>query len=144
MLAGKDALENSAAAEVVSFQLWGLDFMVDAEFDVTLLEANVSPACAQALLPQFAEDFVHAVLDPLFPPTTTVAHSGGGGEEDAGGGAASDGASPQLHVDTAEALPGVPFRRGFDVIWSPGGAGGAASYHAASSDQQLASSSVLH
>ena len=37
---------------MVSFQLWGLDYMIDADFKVQLLEANVSPACADALLPQ--------------------------------------------------------------------------------------------
>jgi hypothetical protein len=42
--------------------------MVDADFNVQLLEANVSPACADALVAQFGEDFVHTVLDPQFPP----------------------------------------------------------------------------
>ena len=46
--------------------------MVDADLTVQLLEANVSPACADALLPQFGEDFVQTILDPLFPPPPTV------------------------------------------------------------------------
>ena len=46
--------------------------MVDADLTVQLLEANVSPACADALLPQFGEDFVQTILDPLFPPAPTV------------------------------------------------------------------------
>ena len=60
LLAAKHELETAdyQAATTVSFQLWGLDFLLDADCGVTLLEANVSPACADGLLPFFAEDFV--------------------------------------------------------------------------------------
>jgi len=67
--------------------------MVDADLTVQLLEANVSPACADALLPQFGEDFVQTILDPLFPPAPTVK-------------------AEMQHVKTAE------FKRGFETLWS--------------------------
>ena len=117
MLAAKTELENTdpATAPWVSFQLWGLDFMVDADFRVQLLEANVSPACAEALLPQFGEDFVHAVLDPLFPPqqqplTTTA------GTEHLG---VSSGEAMR-HVKPKGGGDDAAFKRGFEVLWSPG------------------------
>eukprot|EP01045_Picozoa_sp_COSAG04_P038735 COSAG04_NODE_10515_length_771_cov_14.247024_2_plen_77_part_00 len=67
--------------------------MVDADLTVQLLEANVSPACADALLPQFGEDFVQTILDPLFPPPSTVK-------------------AEEKHVKSAE------FQRGFETLWS--------------------------
>ena len=119
MLAAKTELENTdpATAPWVSFQLWGLDFMVDADFRVQLLEANVSPACAEALLPQFGEDFVHAVLDPLFPPqqqsVMTTAEA-----EDLG----VSGGEATRHVKSQSKGGGddLAFKRGFEVLWSPG------------------------
>jgi hypothetical protein len=111
MLSAKLELENSDAADAawVSFQLWGLDYMVDADFNVQLLEANVSPACADALLPQFGEDFVHAVLDPLFPPAAEYM--------------GADGAAPR-HAKSQPKGGGddTEFKRGFEVLWSPGDA----------------------
>lgn len=111
MLSAKDELENSdpAGAPWVSFQLWGLDYMVDADFNVQLLEANVSPACADALLPQFGEDFVHTVLDPQFRPADEYLAADGTAERHVvanakGGGDSSD------------------FKRGFETLWSPGDA----------------------
>ena len=68
--------------------------MVDADLTVQLLEANVSPACADALLPQFGEDFVQTILDPLFPPPPTVKAE----EKLVGSGA---------------------FKRGFETLWRP-------------------------
>ena len=67
--------------------------MVDADLTVQLLEANVSPACADALLPQFGEDFVQTILDPLFPPAPTVK-------------------AEAQHVKSAG------FKRGFETLWS--------------------------
>ena len=72
----------------------GLDYMVDADLTVQLLEANVSPACADALLPQFAEDFVQTILDPLFPPAPTVK-------------------AEAKHVESGA------FKRGFETLWRP-------------------------
>lgn len=50
-----------------SFQLFGFDFMIDAQFHVWLLEVNGAPACAKALLPALAQDLVRKAIDPLFP-----------------------------------------------------------------------------
>lgn len=50
-----------------SFQLFGFDFMIDAQFHVWLLEVNGAPACAKALLPDLAKDLVRKAIDPLFP-----------------------------------------------------------------------------
>ncbi len=74
--------------------------MVDADLTVQLLEANVSPACADALLPQFGEDFVQTILDPLFPPAPTVK---------------ADNTTVQQaqHVESGE------FKRGFETLWRP-------------------------
>ena len=68
--------------------------MVDADLTVQLLEANVSPACADALLPQFGEDFVQTILDPLFPPAPTVK-------------------AEAKHVESST------FKRGFETLWRP-------------------------
>eukprot|EP01045_Picozoa_sp_COSAG04_P017709 COSAG04_NODE_1586_length_6232_cov_11.344367_2_plen_78_part_00 len=67
--------------------------MVDADLTVQLLEANVSPACADALLPQFGEDFVQTILDPLFPPAPTV--------------------------KTESTVKSGDFKRGFETLWRP-------------------------
>lgn len=120
MLAAKTELENDEpeTAAWVSFQLWGLDFMVDADFHVQLLEANVSPACAEALLPQFGEDFVHAVLDPLFPPQPPTAQAGDTEH------LAVRGSEATKHVKSRPKGGGdsSEFLRGFEILWSPGDA----------------------
>jgi hypothetical protein len=105
MLSAKEQLQNPPPPEtppVVSFNLWGLDYMLDADFHCTLLEANVSPACAEELLPAFGEDFVHEVLDPLFPPKVDV-------------GSAGECGNALRHVESGS------FKRGFEVLWSPQG-----------------------
>jgi hypothetical protein len=118
MLAAKTELENSEpeTAQWVSFQLWGLDFMVDADFHVQLLEANVSPACAEALLPQFGEDFVHAVIDPLFPPQPETTATAETEHRSVHGGQAQRlvKSQPKGGGDETE------FQRGFEILWSPG------------------------
>ncbi len=48
-------------------QVFGFDFMLDADFRVWLIEVNGSPAVAQKLLPDFTRDLVRLVIDPLFP-----------------------------------------------------------------------------
>ncbi|GLI69399.1 hypothetical protein VaNZ11_014003 [Volvox africanus] len=56
------------------FELLGLDFMLDAEGGLHLLEVNTSPALFRAgsylsdLLPRLVEEVVQKVVDPLFPP----------------------------------------------------------------------------
>eukprot|EP01052_Picozoa_sp_SAG31_P034585 SAG31_NODE_4063_length_3625_cov_1.344016_4_plen_198_part_00 len=104
MLAGKPELENpDPNASAVSFQLWGLDFMLDVDCNATLLEANVSPACAEVLLPQFAADFVEAIIDPLFPSAEC-------------NGCASADTESGLSV----AVPNHNWQRGFETLWRLG------------------------
>ncbi|CAD8157486.1 unnamed protein product [Paramecium pentaurelia] len=57
-----------------SFELFGLDFMIDDKFKVWLIETNTNPCleCSGPLLtkliPQLIEDLFKLVLDPLYPP----------------------------------------------------------------------------
>ncbi|CAD8065550.1 unnamed protein product [Paramecium sonneborni] len=57
-----------------SFELFGLDFMIDDKFRVWLIETNTNPCleCSGPLLskliPQLIEDLFKLVLDPLYPP----------------------------------------------------------------------------
>lgn len=55
-----------------SFQLFGFDFMIDAQFHVWLLEVNGAPACAKALLPDLARDLVQKAIEPIFPTTVST------------------------------------------------------------------------
>jgi hypothetical protein len=43
------------------FQLFGFDFMLDADAQVHLLEINGSPAARQVLLPSVAQDIVRVL-----------------------------------------------------------------------------------
>ncbi|GLC74645.1 hypothetical protein PLESTF_001539000 [Pleodorina starrii] len=55
------------------FELLGLDFMMDAEGGLYLIEVNTSPALFRAgsylsdLLPRLVEEVVQKVVDPIFP-----------------------------------------------------------------------------
>ncbi|KAK7103151.1 tubulin--tyrosine ligase-like [Littorina saxatilis] len=55
-----------------SFQLFGLDFMLDEHFKVWLLEVNGAPACANKLLPDMVRSLVETTVDPAFPPRVPV------------------------------------------------------------------------
>ena len=57
-----------------TFELMGLDFMLDDESHVQLIEVNTSPALfrkgahLKELLPQVMEEVLQKALDPWFPP----------------------------------------------------------------------------
>ncbi|CAD8156726.1 unnamed protein product [Paramecium pentaurelia] len=57
-----------------TFELFGIDFMIDDKFKVWLIETNTNPCleCSGPLLskliPQLIEDLFKLVLDPLYPP----------------------------------------------------------------------------
>lgn len=61
------------------FQIFGFDFMLDADFRVWLIEVNGSPALANHLLPGFVNDFVRLVIDPAFPTAGAADAAPGGG-----------------------------------------------------------------
>eukprot|EP00891_Asterochloris_glomerata_P009698 jgi/Astpho2/9698/Aster-x0408 len=61
------------------FELFGLDFMIDADFKVYLIEVNTSPALVRHgevlkdLLPRVIEEVVQKAVDPYFPAPTPEA-----------------------------------------------------------------------
>eukprot|EP01065_Artemidia_motanka_P030313 TRINITY_DN36324_c0_g1_i1.p1 TRINITY_DN36324_c0_g1~~TRINITY_DN36324_c0_g1_i1.p1 ORF type:complete len:640 (+),score=135.62 TRINITY_DN36324_c0_g1_i1:64-1983(+) len=71
LLAARKSLTRSGAeckGEILeSFQLFGFDFMVDADMKVWLIEVNGSPASAEALLDNMMSDLVEIVVEPMFP-----------------------------------------------------------------------------
>lgn len=73
MRAAAPALRRGEGARHAAFQLFGFDFMVDADLRAHLIEVNSSPAAASQLLPALTEDLIAAAIDPLFPPPTTAA-----------------------------------------------------------------------
>eukprot|EP00056_Hartaetosiga_gracilis_P008548 m.122149 g.122149 ORF g.122149 m.122149 type:complete len:121 (+) comp12934_c0_seq2:879-1241(+) len=48
------------------FQLFGFDFLVDAEYKVWLLEINGAPAAAERLREKIAGDICSLIIDNLF------------------------------------------------------------------------------
>lgn len=51
-----------------SFNLFGYDFLVDEDFNVSLCEINSSPAVADKLLPALVDDLIRTAVDPVFAP----------------------------------------------------------------------------
>ena len=55
-------------------ELFGLDFMIDENFKVWLIECNTNPclelSCVllSRILPQMIDNALKLTLDPLFPP----------------------------------------------------------------------------
>lgn len=76
MRAAAPALRRGKGARHTAFQLFGFDFMVDADLRAHLIEVNSSPAAASQLLPALTEDLIAAAIDPLFPPPTAADASG--------------------------------------------------------------------
>eukprot|EP00118_Oscarella_pearsei_P008558 m.44910 g.44910 ORF g.44910 m.44910 type:complete len:206 (+) comp33551_c0_seq17:531-1148(+) len=64
----KEDIMLPETASYRSFQLFGFDFMVDADFKVWLMEVNGSPAAAEKLLHEMAQNIVHSAIDPVFAP----------------------------------------------------------------------------
>jgi hypothetical protein len=58
-----------------SFELFGLDFLVDSHFRPWLLEVNTNPCLElsspllQTLIPGVVENVLRLAVDPLIPPT---------------------------------------------------------------------------
>lgn len=59
------------------FELFGIDFMIDLQGVVWLIEINTNPCLAlsspllESLIPRMLDDCFKIVLDPIFPPATT-------------------------------------------------------------------------
>ena len=57
-----------------SFEIFGLDFMLDEAFKVYLIEVNTNPCldlCCpllERLIPAMIDDSFRIVIDPMFPP----------------------------------------------------------------------------
>jgi len=58
-----------------SIQIFGFDFMLDANFKAYLIEVNATPASAEKLLYQMVDNFIARVLDPIYPPPPEFARS---------------------------------------------------------------------
>ena len=68
LLAARETLENNGDY-YRPFQLFGYDFLVDAELRVHLCEINASPAVADELLPGFCRALVRECVDPICAPS---------------------------------------------------------------------------
>ena len=64
LLAVKDKEENQV--DFKTFQVYGFDFMIDADINVSLLEVNGSPAVAERLLKKFSVAVIETAIDPVF------------------------------------------------------------------------------
>ena len=57
-----------------TFEVYGLDFMIDDDFKVYLIEVNTNPSFELSspllarLIPSMLENSMRLVLDPIFPP----------------------------------------------------------------------------
>jgi tubulin--tyrosine ligase len=76
LLAGKDQLFLDDSASYSSFNLFGYDFMVDTDYNVTLIEVNSSPAVAEKLLPKLSEDLTQIIFDAAYPPPEEAVEGG--------------------------------------------------------------------
>lgn len=61
-----------------TFELYGLDFMIDENYRAWLIEVNNNPcletSCSllNRIIPQVVENVVKVAIDPMFPPPTKV------------------------------------------------------------------------
>mmetsp|Transcript_30505 Transcript_30505/g.83610 ORF Transcript_30505/g.83610 Transcript_30505/m.83610 type:complete len:122 (-) Transcript_30505:509-874(-) len=67
LLAARETLENNGDY-YRPFQLFGYDFLIDADLRVWLCEINASPAVADALLPGFCRALIRECVDPICAP----------------------------------------------------------------------------
>ena len=58
------------------FQLYGYDFLVDADLHVWLCEINASPAVADELLPGLVKALIRTALDPICEPNAELIAEG--------------------------------------------------------------------
>lgn len=75
MLAARERLESDGEY-YRPFQLYGYDFLVDAELRVWLCEINASPAVADELLPALVDDLIRTAIDPFFAPNDDLLKEG--------------------------------------------------------------------
>jgi tubulin--tyrosine ligase len=87
--------ERAPAAGMRAYQMFGFDFLVDAQYRVHLLEVNASPGTAEALRPQIARDLLAIVVARL-------------------------GARPVAGAADAAAREAAA-KGGFELVYSPGG-----------------------
>ena len=67
LLAARERLEGDGEY-YRTYQLYGYDFLVDADLRVWLCEINASPAVADELLPSLVKSLIRTALDPCCPP----------------------------------------------------------------------------
>jgi hypothetical protein len=60
-------------ARVASFQLFGFDLMLDADFHLWLLEVNATPAVAAPLLERLVADLIDLAIRPAFQTSADAA-----------------------------------------------------------------------
>jgi hypothetical protein len=60
-------------ARVASFQLFGFDLMLDADFHLWLLEVNATPAVAAPLLERLVADLIELAIRPAFQASSEQA-----------------------------------------------------------------------
>lgn len=59
---------TATGSSLSCFQLYGFDFMITADYQVKLIEANGAPAAAEKLREEIAGDLIEVAIDPIFPP----------------------------------------------------------------------------
>ena len=79
MLAARERLEGDGEY-YRQFQMYGYDFLVDAELRVWLCEINASPAVADELLPGLVDALIRTAIDPSCPPNEELMVVKGGKE----------------------------------------------------------------
>lgn len=58
-----------------TFEIFGYDFFIDAEFNIWLIEVNTNPCIEESspllamLIPRMIDDALKLTLDLIFPPT---------------------------------------------------------------------------
>jgi hypothetical protein len=89
MLAARERLASDGEY-YQPFQLYGYDFLVDAELRVWLCEINASPAVADELLPDLVKALVRTAIDPICPPCVELMGAGASAQYDAEASAAAE------------------------------------------------------